>query len=55
MTRKTRSDACWDGERTDHALHGDVAQVVAEHFDMDVATVRAALAVTDSNNNKFED
>jgi hypothetical protein len=35
-----------DGQRTDHPLNGDVAEVVAEHFNMDVATVCAALAVT---------
>jgi arylamine N-acetyltransferase len=35
-----------DGKRTDHPLDGDVAQVVAGHFGMDVTTVRAALAAT---------
>jgi arylamine N-acetyltransferase len=38
-------ESFWDGRQTDHPLSGDVAQVVADHFGMDVATVRAALAV----------
>jgi arylamine N-acetyltransferase len=33
------------GERTEHMITGDVAQVVGEHFGMDVETLRAALAV----------
>jgi hypothetical protein len=39
-------ESFWDGQRTDHTLNGDVAKAVAEHFDMDVVTVRDALAVT---------
>lgn len=34
------------GQQIDHPLNGDVAKAVAEHFDMDVATVRTALAAT---------
>lgn len=37
-------ESFWDGKRTDHALDGDVAQSVGQHFGMDVATLRAALA-----------
>ena len=39
-------ESFWDGKRTDHLLNGDVAKIVGEHFGMDVATVRAALAAT---------
>jgi len=44
--RPLHLESFWEGERVDHALSGDVAQAVAEHFGMDVATVRAALAVS---------
>ena len=39
-------ESFWDGERTDHPLNGDIAMIVGEHFGMDVATLRAALAAT---------
>jgi hypothetical protein len=35
-----------DGQRADHPLNGDIAKIVAEHFGMDMATVRAALKAT---------
>ncbi len=35
-----------DGKRTDQLLNGDIAKTVGQHFDMDVATLRAALAAT---------
>jgi arylamine N-acetyltransferase len=39
-----RLESFENGERTDHTITGDAAQVVGEHFGMDVETVRAALA-----------
>ena len=36
-----------DGLRTDHPIKGDVAEVVASHFAMDVETVRIALDISD--------
>ena len=35
-----------DGQRTDHPIEGDVADVVATHFGMDVQVVRTAFDVT---------
>ena len=36
-----------DGRRIDRSLDGDVAKAVADHFSMDVAMVRAALAAVE--------
>lgn len=35
-----------DGQKTDHFIEGDPAQVIGAHFAMDVETIRTALAVT---------
>lgn len=41
-------EAFRDGERTDHPITGDAADVVGRHFGMEVETVRAALVAVGS-------
>lgn len=39
----------WQGQRTDRAIEGEVAEFVGRHFGMDAAVIRAALAAMSSN------
>lgn len=40
----------WQGQRTDRAIEGDTAIFVGQHFGMDAAVIRAALAVMGDSN-----